>query len=126
MESQSNKISAAVYDSSDAVGVTVTQVTKPTPSRNKCLIKVMACGINPVDAKYELGDKLPEGQRWVRLSRSIVNTHVVGFDFSGYVEQTFEGSKFNVGDEVFGLMPPMSGSFAEYITIRENALSLKP
>lgn len=54
----------------------------------------MACGINPVDAKYELGDKLPEGERWVNFSRRVVDTHVVGFDFSGIVEQTFVGSKF--------------------------------
>jgi NADPH:quinone reductase-like Zn-dependent oxidoreductase len=79
-----------------------------------------------VDAKYELGDKFPEGPRWMNMARWAVDTHVVGFDFSGVVVKSFDGSKFQEGDEVFGLMPPMNGSFAEFVSIGENALAKKP
>lgn len=130
---------AAVYDRTAPQGISVVSVTKPQhATHGKALVRVMAAGVNPVDAKYVFGDKLPGfasglAPRFVQVSFScpaqleILSTnlsvtvhkgHTAGFDFSGVVEES--SSRFKKGDSVFGIMPPFGGSFAEFILCPEN------
>ena len=49
---------AAVYDRGCPEGIrVVTNRALPAPSRNALLVRVKACGVNPVDAKGVIGDK---------------------------------------------------------------------
>ena len=51
---------AAVYDRTAVEGVRVVTRPPPTaPARDALLVRVRACGVNPVDAKGVVGDKLP-------------------------------------------------------------------
>ena len=65
---------------------------KSPPKPNHCIIKVKACGVNPVDAKFCVGDKLPS---WLSnsLGRWFMNNKIVGFDFSGIIEELGEIKK---------------------------------
>jgi NADPH:quinone reductase-like Zn-dependent oxidoreductase len=93
------------------------EVTVPKPKKNQILVRVHAVGLNPVDAKGVIGDKLP---RWDKL-RNVVHEHAVkghipGFDFAGTVVDASQSS-FAVGTAVFGTMPPLQGTLAEYIAV---------
>jgi len=95
-------------------------------------VKIHAFGVNPVDAKYIIGDKLPE--TWMEWSARRVHGHTPGFDFSGTVVVAPSSSPYKVGDEVFGLAADPSkimtqyqkGSFAEYAAPPLDQIALKP
>ena len=54
---------------------------------NHVLVSVRACGVNPVDAKYCWGDKLPQwmSEQWKRI---LMDGEGVGFDFAGEIVDT--------------------------------------
>jgi NADPH:quinone reductase-like Zn-dependent oxidoreductase len=93
---------------------------------------VHAFGINPVDAKFIIGDKFPES--FMNWAAQKVSGHTPGFDFSGTVVATPPNSGFNIGDEVFGIaddpskMPSrwLMGSFAEVVAPPLDQIWLKP
>jgi len=116
---------AAVYDAATAEGVKVV-ATRPTPApaAASLLVRVKACGINPVDAKFLMADKLPEFLHGA--ARRLVSGCVVGLDLSGVVEHAPPGCGFSVGDEVFGAVPPMRGSMAEVVVVPLDQVALKP
>lgn len=95
--------------------IRIEDVPKPIITPNKLLIKVKACGLNPVDWKgVELGFfEMP---------------YVLGTDISGIVEEVgSETSKFSIGDEVIGSLEwSKQGAFAEYIISEEKYISKKP
>jgi NADPH:quinone reductase-like Zn-dependent oxidoreductase len=73
---------AALYDCAAPGGIRIAeQVAKPCLSHfngNRVLINVKAVGINPVDAKYIIGDKLPESwMDWVKSRVSGVQVSTV-------------------------------------------------
>ena len=108
----------------------VDQMTKALPqkcARSHCLIRVKASGLNPVDAKKVIGDKLPDSWKSVHkiVNRRIVEGNIIGFEFSGVVESCPSGLYQN-GDQVYGTMPPFGGTLAEYITAPLHQISLKP
>merc|ERR1719330_107885 len=124
----------ARYASTAPDGIEVVEVQKPTLSRG-CrrgfvLVKVAAAGVNPVDAKYLIGDKLPE--TCMDWSARRVSGIVAGFDLSGTVVDAPEGSPFPIGTEVFGLsadpakITSFQGSFAEFVLSPVNQLCRKP
>jgi NADPH:quinone reductase-like Zn-dependent oxidoreductase len=88
--------------------------------------------VNPVDAKYIIGDKLPE--TWMGFSSRRISGHTPGFDFSGTVVLAPPDCGYEVGDEVFGLAADpttifkswMQGSFAEYCCPPLNQICKKP
>jgi reticulon-4-interacting protein 1, mitochondrial len=96
------------------------------PSRipkDHVLVKVFAAGLNPVDAKEDIGDKLPS---WLKfLSHSAVRGCTIGFEFSGQVvDIPVENNRdnipqkdvgFQIGDKVFGTLPPFVGTLSEYV-----------
>ena len=92
-------------------------VPTPTPGRrNHVLVCVVAAGLNPVDAKNIVGDKLPEAWSffWRQRVRSYIADKIPGFDFAGICMENAHG--FSHGDKVFGTMPPFHGTLAEYIS----------
>ena len=61
---------------------------------SRLLVRVRACGVNPVDAKYIIGDKFPES--WMDWSARRVNGNTLGFDFSGEVVKSPPGCGYKV------------------------------
>lgn len=97
-------------------------IPKPTPAEHEVLVRVRAASVNPLDW-HEM-----EGKPYmVRMDEGYgqPKSPKFGVDFAGTVEAVGKSvTKFKPGDEVFGAR---SGSFAEYLTIREDrALALKP
>ncbi|MEV6961150.1 NADP-dependent oxidoreductase [Streptomyces sp. NPDC051207] len=94
------------------------EVERPAPRPNEVLVRVRAAGVNPTDWKHrEHGGFLGEPP------------FVLGWDVSGVVEAVGVGvARFQVGDEVFGMLPyPFGhGSHAEYVTGPARAFAHKP
>ena len=97
-----------------------TKTLKPKPGH--VLVEVYATGVNPVEAKRSIGDKLPK--RMGRLSQWLVKGTPVGFEFSGVV--VHDSDNFKTGDPVFGSMPPLGGSMGTYLLVPEHHLAPKP
>ncbi len=123
---------AAIYSRSSKQGICVKDVARPRVTRWHRLLhpqwvecQVKAAGVNPVDAKFLYGDKLPE--RFTPFVQRCVEGRISGLDFSGVVTQAAPESGFNVGDEVFGTVPPfICGSFSEYLWAPTDSISHKP
>jgi len=56
--------------------------------------------------------------------RSYVSNKIPGFDFAGTVVEAQHG--FAPGDKVFGTMPPMEGTLAEYISVPLDQICYMP
>ena len=118
------KILKTIFHRKSPEGVAIQPKPKPKLTPNHVIVKVFAAGLNPVDSKHLIGDKLPT---WCEpLAIWKVEGKGIGFDFSGVVESSPKGSAFVEGDEVYGTMPPMAGSIAEYISVPIHQLSKKP
>ncbi len=95
----------------------VTQVTTPSAGPGQVLIRLLAAGVNPMDAKLASGEWRPA---------PAVFPMVLGVDGAGVVEAAGEGTtRFVTGDEVFGqlFIPPIgaSGTYAEYVAVTAEA-----
>jgi NADPH:quinone reductase-like Zn-dependent oxidoreductase len=102
------------------------EIAKPTPGAGEVLVKIRAASIN-------YGDKaLVKGKPWtVRLMGYGLlkpKYKVLGTDIAGQVEAVGSNVKISQpGDEVFGDISEYGfGAFAEYISVPEEALTLKP
>jgi len=93
-------------------------------ARPRVVVKVVASGVNPVDAKYLVGDKCPTFVS--RLARNSVEGQGVGFDFAGVVVEADGKGDFAVGDEVFGCAEPGAGSIAQYVNVPCDQIVAKP
>lgn len=98
----------------------LTDWEEPTLKENEVLVQVHSAGVNSLDSLIKNGDfKL-----FLPYSPPFVNGH----DVAGVVIKI--GSKvtgFQVGDEVYSRPSDHSiGTFAEYISIDENDIALKP
>jgi NADPH:quinone reductase-like Zn-dependent oxidoreductase len=99
----------------------VAAVARPTPVNAEFLIKVVAAGVNPIDAKTRSG-------RGVAAAISHFPA-ILGNDFSGIVVQSpFEAHPIKVGDEVYGMtmVPRFGGTYAEYIAVPAMCVARKP
>ncbi len=95
----------------------------PVPDRVNAefLVKVVAAGVNPIDAK-------------TRAGRGVFGAihqfpAVLGHDFSGVVVQSpFTAHPIKPGDEVFGMVmvPRYGGSYAEYVSVPSLSVVRKP
>lgn len=95
----------------------------PLPVRvsAEVLVRVIAAGINPIDAKTRAG-----GGVTAAIAKYPA---VLGHDFSGIVvESPYELHPLQPGDEVYGMaiVPRVSGSYAEYVSIPSLNLAKKP
>lgn len=84
------------------------------------LVKVKAISINPVDVKSRQGFGVYGALKEVKPL-------ILGWDISGIVEET-KSDKFNIGDEVFGMVnfPGHGKAYAEYVAAPADHLALKP
>ncbi len=98
----------------------VTELEKPTPAKGEVLVKVVATGLNPVDAKIN---------KWCVAARDMDDTWVPGLDVSGIIEEVGEGvTNWAVGDAVLyhGNMFRPHGGYAEYAVTDAQTLTKHP
>jgi NADPH:quinone reductase-like Zn-dependent oxidoreductase len=99
----------------------LTEVARPSKVNAEFLVKVVAAGVNPIDAKSRSG----RGASAAFAQYPVI----LGNDFSGHViESSYSGHPIKVGDEVYGMtmVPRFSGTYAEYITVPATCIARKP
>jgi NADPH:quinone reductase-like Zn-dependent oxidoreductase len=97
------------------------EVQRPEPIPTHVLVRVVAAGVNPIDAKTRSGGGF--------ANEAGPLPHIPGWEFSGVVEKTgFGVTRFRPGDEVFGLpfFPRPAQAYAEYVSAPSRQLALKP
>ena len=98
-----------------------TDVPRPVPVNAELLVRVVAAGINPIDAETRSGAGVSQAiEHWPA---------VLGFDFSGVVVQSpYESHPLQPGTEVFGVttVPRCGGSYAEYVVVPALSVVRKP
>ena len=101
------------------------EVEKPTPKEDEVLVKVHAASVNPLDWRILRADPF-----LVRLKLGLLKpkNKILGADIAGRVEAVGGNVReFQPGDEVFGeKFENGLGGFAEYVSVPESALALKP
>jgi len=96
----------------------VMELPKPKPGPGQILIKILAAGMNPMDRLISDGE-------W-KATMPGKFPLVLGADMAGVVEAVGENTtRFSSGDVVFGqlFMAPVgsTGTYAEYVAVREDA-----
>ena len=101
------------------------EVEKPSPKEDEVLVKVQAAAGNALDWHFMRGEpflaRLENGVQKPKITR-------LGADIAGRVEAVGNHvTQFQPGDEVFGeKFESGLGGFAEYVSVPEGALALKP
>lgn len=96
------------------------ELPEPTVKENDVLVQIHAASINQIDSKLKSGE--------FKLILPYKLPFILGHDLAGTVTRVgSKVSRFKVGDEIFA-QPALYriGSFAEYISINENDVALKP
>lgn len=98
----------------------IQDLEKPTIKSGEVLIQVKAISVNPVDIKTRNGKGI-----YGRIKDE--SLLVLGWDISGIVEESLD-DKFQIGDEVFGMVnfPGHGKAYAEYVAAPASQLVLKP
>ena len=96
------------------------ETTEPVVKENDVLVRVCAGGVNLLDAKVRNGE--------FKLFLPYKTPFTLGHDVAGVVTKVGPRvSKLKVGDEVYARPADHRiGTFAEYISINENDVALKP
>lgn len=97
----------------------IEEVEPSMPDALQVLVSVKAASVNPVDFKIRNGkypavkeDRLP---------------YTLGRDVSGIVEKCgAQATRFNIGDEVVGMVGIAGGGYAEKAVLDEKAIARKP
>ncbi|MBL1214990.1 MAG: NAD(P)-dependent alcohol dehydrogenase [Ignavibacteriae bacterium] len=101
----------------------LTEVENPEVKENEVLVKVIAASINASDVEFLTGS--PFYTRMWGLFKPKIK--VLGSDIAGYVESTGSNAvKFKPGDKVFGDIFDTWGGLAEYVSVNESKLLVKP
>src|SRR6266705_4471253 len=93
---------------------------RPEPQADEVLVRVIAAGVNPVDAYVRQG---------MLSKRGLDNRPmIIGYDIAGVVEKTGANvTKFKAGDAVYAYLSIMrGGGYAEFATAKEGEMALKP
>jgi NADPH:quinone reductase-like Zn-dependent oxidoreductase len=99
------------------------EVEKPTPGDDEVLVKVHAVSVNAAD--WHLMRGKPFFARFIIGGLRKPKNSVLGSDIAGRVEAVGKSAaRLKPGDEVFGGIG--KGGFAEYASVRESKLLLKP
>jgi NADPH:quinone reductase len=107
----------------DQVGGAFRDVVVPRPSlkSRQILVRVYASGVNPLDSKIRLG-MAPHARHPL--------PNVLGMDMAGVVAAVGRDvRKFQVGDEVYGLVGGVGGrqgTLAEFVAVEADLLAHKP
>ena len=101
--------------------LSVAEVPLPQKVNAEFLVKVVAAGVNPIDAKTRAGKGVS----------ALIPSYpaVLGNEFSGIVvESPYEAHAIKPGDEVYGFtpVPRQGGSYAEYVTVSSLSVARKP
>src|ERR1700690_3906414 len=93
---------------------------RPTAGAGEVLIRVHATSVNPVDWKVRAG--------YLQQMMKYKMPMIPGWDVSGVIEVVGPGvTRLKVGDEVYSHTPiSRDGTYAEYVTVGESAVALKP
>ncbi len=95
-------------------------IDKPEPKKGEALVKIMASGTNPVDAKAR------QNGSWADLNPPVV----LGYDAAGVIEKiNGDSDGLKEGDEVY--FTPLIhgnqlGTYAEYNTVAASIIAKKP
>lgn len=93
-------------------------VPRPEPKANEVLVRVIAAGVNPIDAIIREGTYAKEFGTHLPL--------VPGYDIAGVVEKAGKKiTKLKTGDAVYGYVRG-GGGYAEYAVASEEEVSPKP
>src|SRR5437868_9127021 len=93
---------------------------RPEPKDDEILVRVIAAGVNPVDAYARQG---------MLAKRGLDNRpSIIGYDIAGVVEKTgANAKKFKAGDAVYSYLSVMrGGGYAEFAVAKESETALKP
>ncbi len=97
----------------------VEDISQPKPGEGEVLVFVHAASVNPVDYKIREG-RYPA----VKADQLPV---VLGRDVAGVVTEVGAGGgRFKPGDEVFAMLPPDRGGYAEWVTLPADLCAAKP
>jgi NADPH:quinone reductase-like Zn-dependent oxidoreductase len=98
----------------------LTDIAAPTVNEKDVLVQVYATGVNLIDSKVKNGE--------FKLILPYKAPFTLGHDVAGIVTNVGSSvSKFKVGDEVYARPADHRiGTFAEYISMNENDVALKP
>lgn len=95
-------------------------IERPTPGPGHLLVRLVASGTNPVDAKLRADGS------WAHLQPPVV----LGYDGAGVVEEIGVGvTDFQIGDEVYytpEIFANPLGTYAEYNTVPATLVARKP
>ncbi|CAN5120261.1 NADP-dependent oxidoreductase [soil metagenome] len=97
----------------------IEDVPRPTPAAGELLVRVIAAGVNPVDAKVRQGTFKQPGATLPLIP---------GYDISGIVEAAgAKATKFKKGDSVYAYLSlTRGGAYAEYAIVPEKDAAPKP
>ncbi|RJG00649.1 NADP-dependent oxidoreductase [Noviherbaspirillum sedimenti] len=92
----------------------------PTPAAGQVLVKVEACGVNPVDAWFR------SGHLKAHFARPL--PFIPGWEVAGTIVETGVGvTRLTVGERVFGMLNfAADGAYAEYVVTDASRLSPIP
>jgi NADPH:quinone reductase-like Zn-dependent oxidoreductase len=100
-------------------------VAKPTPKDNEVLVKIHAAAVTVGDLIFVKGEPI-----LARLGSGLLKPKhkIPGKEMAGRVEAVGGNvTQFKRGDDVFGNLYVCGlGAFAEYVSVPENAIALKP
>ena len=111
-----DRMKAVVYDKKKSPRfLELMEVEKPNPGDNEVLVKIIASSVNAADYRSIKMGIIPKRK-------------IFGADIAGRIEEIGQNvTGFNVGDEVIGDTSNYGfGGFAEYVSVPESALVLKP
>ena len=108
-----------IYNKENII-LNITDIEKPTISKNQVLVKVKTAGVNPLDNMISRGE--------VKLIVPYSLPQTAGNEVVGIVEEVgSEVTAFKNGDRVFGRLPlDAIGAFAEYVAVDSDALAFVP
>ena len=120
---QKNSMKAIVYDEYGSPDVLeLRDVSKPDVKNGEVLVRIRAAAVNPGDWLYLRGEPYI-----MRMTVGLITPRngVLGRAVAGQVQEAGSNvTRFRSGDEIFAEIS--KGGFAEYASVSEDALALKP
>lgn len=112
---------AVIEQCGEASVLRTSMMPVPAPVMSELLVRVVAAGVNPIDAKTRAGSGVA----------GAIPTYpaVLGYDFSGIVVRSpYESHPLAPGTAVFGMVPfpRVSGTYAEYVVVPALSVARKP
>jgi NADPH:quinone reductase-like Zn-dependent oxidoreductase len=93
------------------------ELPRPQPAEDEILVQVKATSVNPIDYKVRSGQYAKPEQLPITPGRDVAGTVALCGT---------QVSDWHPGDDVFALLPPGRGAYAEYVTIKASQSVAKP